>query len=213
MAVHRVASTLLALWLLATANGAPLTSPSSSPPSSTVDIWQSSPHIAWSRRTFAVGDGQSSIRSDIRSVVARRDHLRPGIVAELVVSWAVTDDELRARTASQYLLQWEAEAALRYYGHLSDPTTGRSVPLIGRRYRWRYSHEVVFEVPDSFAWPRQAAGALALELAAVHGQTVVASHNVMLRPVATPRSALALCVKPLYSDVTPATIAILRECA
>ena len=212
MAARRVALALLALWL-AVANGVPLTAGSFPTPSSTVDIWQSSPSIAWSRRTFALGAGQPTIRSDIRSVVARRDHLRTGIVAELVVAWAVTDDELRARTASQYVLQWEAESALRYHGLIRDPTTGQSVPLIGRRYRWRYSHEVVFEVPDAFAWPWRLAGTLDLDLWAVHGETVVAAHDFTLRPVATPRSALALCLKPLYSDVTPASIAMLSECA
>ena len=179
----------------------------------TVAIWQSDRAVAWTRRTLDLGADHPSIRSDVRSVVVRRDRLRPGVGAELVAAWAVTDDDARARTASQYILTWAREPELRYSGRLRDPMTGASVVFIGVRYRWRYSHEVVFEVPDSFAWPSGRSATVELEMSAELGNRAVAAYDFVLRPVATPRSSLALCSKPLYAPPSPALSALLSECA
>lgn len=183
------------------------------PSLATVAVWQSDPAVAWTRRTLDLGADHPSIRSDVRSVVVRRDRLRAGVGAELIAAWAVTDDDARARTASQYILTWAREPELRYSGRLRDATTGASVAFTGVRYRWRYSHEVVFEVPDSFVWPSGRSATVVLEMSAELGNRAVAAYDFVLRPVATPRSSLALCSKPLYAPPSPALSALLNECA
>ena len=178
----------------------------------TVAIWQSDPNIAWTRRTLALGPAEPPIRSDVRSVVVRRDGLPEGIGAELIVAWAVTDDERRARTSSQYVLAWEREPELRYRGRVRD-ASGQSVAFTGKRYRWRYSFEVVFEVPASFVWPSRSSATVELEMSAELGDRAIVSYGLTLRPVNTPRAALAVCNKPMYNPPSAASIATVTECA
>jgi len=180
---------------------------------STSAIWQTDPTAAWSTRVLTLGAGEPTVRSDVRSVVVRRDRLRAGVGAELVAAWAVTDDDARAETASQYILTWAREPELQYRGRLRNPSTGASVAFAGVRYRWRYSHEVVFEVPDSFVWPTARSATVELEMSAELGDRAVASYDLVLRPIATPRSSLALCSKPIYAPPSPMLNGVLNECA
>ena len=183
----------------------------------TVQVWQTDPTVAWTRRTLDVGTSDEPIlHAALRSVVVRRDRLRPGYGAELVAGLAVYDDEgdRPGHDRRQYVRMSPREPALRYRGHLRDPTTGATMAVDGVRYRWTYSHEVVFDVADSFRWPD--AGAVELLITVAHGDdegTVVASFPVVLAPVATPTATLAICTKPLYSDPTPDPVSRIAQCA
>ena len=184
-------------------------------PDRTVDVWQTDPAVAWHRRTIDLGDGPI-LHAALRSVVVRRDRLRPGLGAELIAGLAVYDDEGDRPPAErrQYLRMSPREPALRYRGTLHDRATGTAMMVEGVRYRWTYSHEVVFEVADSFRWPD--AGTVELTISVAHGEgdgAVMASFPVTVGPVATPQSTLAICTKPLYSDPDIASVNRIAQCA
>lgn len=178
-----------------------------------LDVWQTP--VKWTRRTFDLGDGGPPAHAALLNVVARRDHLASGLSAELTALLTVYDADGRdvlAPGRSRFVELSSREPALRYRARLAWRRTGRSVELVGARHRWKWSHEVVFEVPRAYRWPTSRADPLELSIWLERGKRTVASFDVVLRPVPTPRTSLAICMKPIYSDPTRDVLLALSEC-